>query len=507
MRRILFSSTLLTATFLLATAASTQAQTQFGCLLSGANEVPPVPSLASGRAWFSLDPATNMLIYRVETSLTTGMAAHIHSGAVGVNGPVVFPLVGGPTVWQGATPPLTPAQITTLFSNGFYANVHTGAFPTGEIRGQIVKTVRRHFFGTLDGLQETPPVATPHTGTLEAILHVPENVLTYRIKTTFGVGPLPTAAHLHTGAVGVPGPVIFSLSGVAGQYCGTSPTLSAATITALLAGGTYFNIHSAAFPAGEIRGQIRPDKEEFTARATGLQEVPPNPSPATGFLAGTYDPATTGFSYMQSWTGLGGTVSHIHTGIPGVAGGVLFALVGPPNGPWAGASPIPAASLAALFSCGLYTNIHSAAFGGGEVRGAVEQNPSIYGFAGPNSSPLLGRTLRIGDSGKPFQGTTFGVTLTGALPGAPLSLAYCEDLVGTPLDLTGFGATQHVLWGNALAGYAAAADVNGCAILTFAVPISPLISGQDFFLQWFAIEVGANPLSLVTSDAMRVIVP
>jgi len=41
---------------------------------------------------------------------------HIHAGAPGTPGPVVFPLAGGPTVWSGTAGPLTPPEEGLLIS-------------------------------------------------------------------------------------------------------------------------------------------------------------------------------------------------------------------------------------------------------------------------------------------------------------------------------------------------------------------------------------------------------
>ena len=67
------------------------------------------------------------------------MAAHIHDGAPGVNGPVVVPLNKKNdhewTVPVGTK--LTAAQIESLKAGTLYVNVHTDAHKGGEIRGQL----------------------------------------------------------------------------------------------------------------------------------------------------------------------------------------------------------------------------------------------------------------------------------------------------------------------------------------------------------------------------------
>ena len=76
-----------------------------------------------------------------------------------------------------------------------------------------------------------------------------------------------TAAHIHSGAVGVAGPVLVTLPGAASwsvepagirlRLTGAAFSGAAGDIAALLAGNTYFNIHTTANAGGEIRGQIQ----------------------------------------------------------------------------------------------------------------------------------------------------------------------------------------------------------------------------------------------------------
>jgi uncharacterized repeat protein (TIGR01451 family) len=118
-----------------------------GAVLTGVNEVPPVTTtLGTGQINFTLNQATNLLTYQGQVSnLSSNVTgAHVHSGTVGVNGPVIWPL-SYVTTTNGATfagsvavdPSLVPLLMAGLSQGALYANVHTTAKPNGEVRGQI----------------------------------------------------------------------------------------------------------------------------------------------------------------------------------------------------------------------------------------------------------------------------------------------------------------------------------------------------------------------------------
>jgi hypothetical protein len=65
------------------------------------------------------------------------------------------------------------------------------------------------------------------------------------------------AAHIHLAKAGVAGPVAAPLCGPCRSGVRGSAKLNRRTVTALLAGRAYVNVHTAKNPAGEIRGQIR----------------------------------------------------------------------------------------------------------------------------------------------------------------------------------------------------------------------------------------------------------
>ena len=105
--------------------------------LRGEQEVPAVTSAGSGRG--SLMVNDDMTVRgTVTTSGLTGTMAHIHDGAMGMNGPVVITLEKVGDTWAvPAGSKLTPEQFKHFKAGSLYVNVHTAANPKGEIRAQL----------------------------------------------------------------------------------------------------------------------------------------------------------------------------------------------------------------------------------------------------------------------------------------------------------------------------------------------------------------------------------
>jgi hypothetical protein len=351
--------------------------------LAGSQEVPANASTAIGAASFSLDATTKVLTGTVTTAGIVATDSHIHEGAAGVAGPVIIPLTGGPggVFTVPANTVLTDAQITSLKANTYYVNVHSAAFPAGEIRGQIILSTS---FATLDGTQETPANASAATG-YGALSVDPVSGAASGSVVTAGITG--TDAHIHDGAAGVAGPVIVPLTDAGGGVW-TVPagaTLTAAQITSWQNGNLYYNVHTTANPAGEIRGQLNlATSLTVTTTLTGANEVPANASTATGSAGIGLNPVTLEVTGGIATTGLVSTGAHIHQAAAGVAGPVIVPLTNGGSDTWLApaSARLTPAQFASWMAGNLYVNVHSAAFPAGEIRGQLVTTSSTVGGGG-----------------------------------------------------------------------------------------------------------------------------
>ena len=134
---------------------------------------------------------------------------------------------------------------------------------TGAVAGLIATALlapaahaaTEKFHATLNGASEVPPTDSKGMGTLDAALDTSTKMLTWTLSYSGLSGPA-KAAHFHGPAAaganaGVALPIKDPASGAKG-----SATLTEAQMADLQAGKWYVNVHAAAHPAGEIRGQV-----------------------------------------------------------------------------------------------------------------------------------------------------------------------------------------------------------------------------------------------------------
>jgi hypothetical protein len=109
---------------------------------------------------------------------------------------------------------------------------------------------------TLDGKSEVPPNASAGTGTADIDYDAATRKLSWTLTYTGLSGPA-TAAHFHGPAEpGKNAGVAVAIPNATSSPAEGSATLTDAQAADLMAGKYYVNVHTAANPGGEIRGQV-----------------------------------------------------------------------------------------------------------------------------------------------------------------------------------------------------------------------------------------------------------
>lgn len=366
--------------------------------LAGENENPPVATQALGDVEAVLTGNTLVVTGSFNLLMSdlreiAGSSAHIHVAPAGENGPVVFSLgVTSLDKRNGeltGTFTLTTEQLQAFEDGELYVNIHTSGNPSGELRAQLVADaptfaeVTHLFDARLLPANEVHDVTSDASGAATGILRS-DNTLTVSgsfaalesaLLNISNVGP----AHIHEARAGENGPVVFPLAVTAneastGGRFGATTDVSAEQIETLLVGGMYVNIHTAGYPAGELRGQVFPTTLTSTTTLRGANEIPAVETAATGTATATTD----GFdlSVEGSVAALTGnfTVAHIHAAPVGANGGVVFPLVfavdtDQRSGTYTLETEMTESQRGDFLAGLFYVNIHSVFAPGGEVRG------------------------------------------------------------------------------------------------------------------------------------------
>ena len=348
----------------------------FIAVMTGANEVPAVTTAGLGLA--SVILSQSKLEYKI---LVTGLsgpitAAHIHFGVAGKAGNIAYPLTFSGNSLIG-TLDVNGNFIDSLYSTRTYVNVHTAANPNGEIRAQIGFATQVAFDAYATGANEVP--ATTSTGKALAIGWMSPELDSMNYLAIFD-SIVPTNAHFHTGIAGANGGVIYTFTPIVGVngYMGRVG-IKPDTLSKILRGGIYLNLHTAANPNGEIRGQAFTSvREGLVANLCGKQEVPTINGTALGVGMLSIDRNKTNGHVELLTTGLtsNATLGHIHLGAKGVTGGIYVNLgvTGVSGNGASGVFPIARTTLADTLINGLsYFNVHTAANPNGEIRGQINK--------------------------------------------------------------------------------------------------------------------------------------
>ena len=103
---------------------------------------------------------------------------------------------------------------------------------------------------------QVPPNASPATGTVDAVFDKDTSMLRWKVSYTGLTGPA-TAGHFHgPAAAGANAGVVLPWGSPITSPLEGSATLTPAQTADLMAGRWYANVHTAANPGGEVRGQM-----------------------------------------------------------------------------------------------------------------------------------------------------------------------------------------------------------------------------------------------------------
>ncbi len=244
--------------------------------VSAAEVFPRTNSTATGTGQLTFNLVTGAVTGGVTLSGITATLAHIHSAIAGTNGPIIVDFVqsgADPNRWDAeAGGVLTADQVNALLAGQLYVNVHSAAFPGGEIRGQIKPQGVSVALADLAGDSVVPPVTNTATGF--AAMTVTPSTATVHVQTT-GVDDA-TEAHVHNAPAGenAAGPLFTLMKDptVASHWLLEQQSIAQADRDALTNDRLYVDVHTPASPSGALRGQLSLNAEE---------PVPPPPPAVT----------------------------------------------------------------------------------------------------------------------------------------------------------------------------------------------------------------------------------
>jgi hypothetical protein len=265
-----------------ASASSSHARVHFlVAAMSGANEVNAAGGNAGdldGRAVEVLRIQGDQACFATRwANISAPVAHHIHVGAAGVNGAIQVPFFGTAipatinAIAGCVTADATLLQTIVAKPTGFYVNLHTADFPAGATRGQLhtlrlpvsltlFVLQRGRFNEALSGANEVP--AADPDGAAVATTSLNSDTGAVRFSEAWrNLGPV-VASHIHSGVVGVSGPIVVPFFGGA-LPAGTFAIAGSTTVAPAVAQGInanptgfYANIHTTEFPPGAVRGQL-----------------------------------------------------------------------------------------------------------------------------------------------------------------------------------------------------------------------------------------------------------
>lgn len=207
---------------------------------------------------------------------STGKTTFTYTPATGFTGLDTFQYVAQDTGGLISAPAVVSITVENLAVTGGGA-VFRHKFGKWRVEGISSSTANNTITlatdptANMSGASEAPPVTSAAKGTVSLL--AARDVIRFYLNIEQLPATAITAVHIHHGAPGANGPALFDLYDnldgpislpLSGQLTASHlqprseigiTTLQAA-IDAIMAGNTYVNVHTAAHPSGEIRGQL-----------------------------------------------------------------------------------------------------------------------------------------------------------------------------------------------------------------------------------------------------------
>lgn len=382
------------------------ADAYFRTNISSSQEIPESKSMGYGSLLLELK-ADSLIISGSFNGLTSAYAAsHIHTALAGQTGGVAFTLnatvnengLSGIYNAKNNRFELTNSQKDMLMQRGLYVNLHTSNFASGELRGQITPPAKAIFYAGLSGSAEIPSIKSAASGALLfELTDMDSLVATGTFSDLEGDfdASIAGGSHIHIAHPGTNGAVDILLNATtetdlkSGVYVASSNTfgLESTQIQTLMGRMYYVNLHTKAFAAGELRGQILAEAQAYyKTNLSGLNEIA-NSVYSNGMGAVNVEVFGNKVTLVGGFSGLSSAyqASHIHMGNVNSSGGVAFALNAMVQEDTAAVYTISDNSfefteqqLDQLMNQNLYLNIHSSNYASGELRGQLLNGDNFY---------------------------------------------------------------------------------------------------------------------------------
>jgi len=349
---------------------------------SGDQMVPAVASggLALGSIHFPVGAGEILFVFGGRGLSGPIIGAAIYNGQPGSNGTLVGNLAivppGDLVVGVVELDELEPDFINNALAGKYYVMVKTIAFPNGELRSQISFAGYLNSFFNASSYLNIPKNTSTAFGLGYTVPNATLDSLTTIVLLN---GISPTAGYVRRGLPDQNGPVVHALtpSATPGIYQTTYP-IQPADLTEFIENRLYPNFTSAAYPDGEIRGQMNNSlRRGYAFDLCGNQEVPPNASTAFGMGMFSVDQADCYINYRILVDGLSGTPSsaRIGQGAVGTTGVKMYDML--PTSPlltgFRGIDPVQGPIFE---NQGTFINIYTPTYPTGEVRGQIRRGLS-----------------------------------------------------------------------------------------------------------------------------------